>query len=55
MIFGSSLSNAITCTIHPKSRGTNLPPTALHAASVAIGDLGPNTGFPSRVSRHRSD
>src|SRR5207247_3702393 len=52
--FGSSLSKAMTCTIHPKSRGTNRPPTVAHASAVAIGDLGPNKGFPSRVSRHRS-
>src|SRR5207247_1897201 len=53
MTAGSSSSNAITCTIQPKIRGKKRPPTVAHASAVAIGDLGPKTGFPSRVSRQR--
>src|SRR2546427_8298703 len=54
MTAGSSPSNAMTCTIQPKMRGRKRPPTARHASAVAIGDFGPNTGFPSRVSRQRA-
>src|SRR5438034_656982 len=38
----------------PARASLNRPPTAAHASAVAIDDLGPNSGFPSRVSPHRS-
>src|SRR5216117_389745 len=38
----------------PARASLNRPPTTAHASAVAIDDLGPNSGFPSRVSPHRS-
>src|SRR5690348_17064930 len=41
----TSLSWGYTCTIHPKSSGTNLPPAASQASRVEMEPAIPNLGF----------